>query len=570
MHALRSHVGRARREDGFTMLAAIGAMLAVMALSVTAFAAANGDIRFATVNHDQRKAYAAAEAGVADFLFRLSRDPDAWSRCETAPAPAKISKAWNGVGADVRKWRAIEDTGTSYAIEVLPADGYPACDPNVPLSIMDPDTGTFSIRATGRVGPADNPTGTKRSVIATFKRKNFLDYIYFTVLEDQDPVLWEKLMACANNTPNSEVTPACMPSRNPTISAWAASQCAKYWRDGRGNAEYPGEVYYSGSWHDYEVGCTEINFASGENIKGPLHSNDSLLVNGTPTFGRRKSDIIEVSASPSQQPWRPNGTSAPNFLGTWTPGAETLDPPPTNAELKKDATIVYQGATKIQLNTDGTMRVWNQSLAVSPTTVAQPTSGVIYVATSGACTLYDPYLPKVYKGTVATSTGCGDLSISGTYTKNLTFAADNDLVIVDDLRKSTNHDVVLGLIANNFVRVAHDSLLDNGGNRDWTGPECTTLASNATKDVKIDAAILALNHSFTVDRYGCGSDLGDLTVNGAIAQKFRGVVGYVGGTGFSKQYTYDDRLRFRTPPKFLDPVNTAWLVARQVEQVPAT
>jgi hypothetical protein len=59
-------------------------------------------------------------------------------------------------------------------------------------------------------------------------------------------------------------------------------------------------------------------------------------------------------------------------------------------------------------------------------------------------------------------------------------------------------------------------------------------------------------------------------VNGAIAQKYRGVVGYVGGTGFSKQYTYDDRLRFRTPPKFLDPVNTAWLVARQVEQVPAT
>jgi hypothetical protein len=61
-------------------------------------------------------------------------------------------------------------------------------------------------------------------------------------------------------------------------------------------------------------------------------------------------------------------------------------------------------------------------------------------------------------------------------------------------------------------------------------------------------------------------------VTGAIAQKFRGVVGIggSGGSGFLKNYTYDDRLRYRSPPKFLDPLNTAWNVAREIEQSRAT
>jgi hypothetical protein len=431
--------------------------------------------------------------------------------------------------------------------------------------MMDPDTGTFTIRATGKVVSGDGAE-VKRSVLATFKRKNFLDFIYFTDLEDQDPVLWEKLNACATGTPsNNTTTPDCMPSRNPTLSSWAASQCSKYWRDGRAGT-YPGEVYSGGRWRDYDVSCTEITFGSGENIKGPFHTNDSILVQGTPTFGRRKSDIVEVSAPKNAQPWRANGSATPNFLGTWTPGAPRLDPPPTNASLRKDATHIYEGPTRITLNSNGTMSVRNKN---ATTTIAQPVSGVIYVGTSGACTPYDPYVPRLATG--SETSGCGDLAISGTYTQNLTFAADNDVVVADDLRKAAApNDSVLGLIANNFVRVWHKSTFTTSGSRNWSGPECRTDSDNPTSDIQIDAAILALNHSFTVDRYGCGSALGNLNVHGAIAQKYRGVVGYIGGSGFDKQYTYDDRLRFRTPPKFLDPVNTAWHVARQVEQSPAT
>ena len=41
-------------------------------------------------------------------------------------------------------------------------------------------------------------------------------------------------------------------------------------------------------------------------------------------------------------------------------------------------------------------------------------------------------------------------------------------------------------------------------------------------------------------------------------------------TGYTKAYTYDNRLKFRSPPHFLDPVQSAWRIVSQVEQTPAS
>jgi hypothetical protein len=89
------------------------------------------------------------------------------------------------------------------------------------------------------------------------------------------------------------------------------------------------------------------------------------------------------------------------------------------------------------------------------------------------------------------------------------------------------------------------------------------------QNVTIEAAILALAHSFVVDNFRCGARLGTLNVTGAIAQRFRGAVATTGGTGYTKNYVYDDRLKYRSPPYFLDPVQAAWKVNRSNEQVPA-
>ncbi len=116
---------------------------------------------------------------------------------------------------------------------------------------------------------------------------------------------------------------------------------------------------------------------------------------------------------------------------------------------------------------------------------------------------------------------------------------------------------MLGLIANNFVRVYHPRPYQTNDS------ECgSSSGEEQLSDVNIDAAILAIKHSFIVDHYNCGSSLGTLNVEGAIAQKFRGAVGTTGGTGYTKNYVYDDRLRYLEPPYFIEPTGTAWVVGR--------
>jgi hypothetical protein len=114
------------------------------------------------------------------------------------------------------------------------------------------------------------------------------------------------------------------------------------------------------------------------------------------------------------------------------------------------------------------------------------------------------------------------------------------------------------------VRVRH--------NVTWKGgADCDNNPAGQV-DREIDAAILTLQHSFMVDGYYCGDPLGTLTVNGVIAQKFRGPVGRGGNSptnGYVKNYVYDPRLQFRAPPHFLDPVESAWRVWRYTEQQPA-
>ena len=85
----------------------------------------------------------------------------------------------------------------------------------------------------------------------------------------------------------------------------------------------------------------------------------------------------------------------------------------------------------------------------------------------------------------------------------------------------------------------------------------------------IHAAILTVKHSFRVQTYERGAPLGTLSVFGTIGQLYRGAVGTFSGsspsTGYSKDYTYDQKLRYTSPPHFLDPVASAWGVQLQLE-----
>ena len=153
---------------------------------------------------------------------------------------------------------------------------------------------------------------------------------------------------------------------------------------------------------------------------------------------------------------------------------------------------------------------------------------------------------------------CGDIYVSGSYSTPLTISAGDNIVITGSLTTSLTGPATLGLVANQFVRVMH-GVKSGSGCTGGVIEDPTHTIANPT----IDAAILTLGHSFIVDNYnqGCHSNLGNLTVNGAIAQKYRGPVGTGSSTpttGYSKNYGYDDRLHVLLPPYLFDIVTSAW------------
>jgi hypothetical protein len=45
-------------------------------------------------------------------------------------------------------------------------------------------------------------------------------------------------------------------------------------------------------------------------------------------------------------------------------------------------------------------------------------------------------------------------------------------------------------------------------------------------------------------------------------------VGLIGSTGYTKNYVYDARLKYMSPPHFLDPVQSAFQVTTSAEPAP--
>jgi len=524
-----------RCQQGFTTVTLMGTLMVGGLLVAASFAAVQPDIAFTQKDDDSKQAYAAAEAGVNYYMNRLGQDNAYYTHCDQVPSPTQnaVNLEWNGTGADPRKYSKIPGYQAEYAVELLAAQtsaaGTELCQVDVPASMVNPMTGTFRIRSTGRVrtptSSADKPA--KRSIVVTLRRKSFIDFLWFTNYETLDPAAYS-------------------PTASTETPAWAAANCVFY-RDDRNSS------------------CDDISFLSVDSLLGPLHTNDSLLICGSPTFGTDANDLIELNGS--SPGWESSCSASPNFDGTVVHPGGILPMPQTNAELAQSADPAYTftGETRLIFNGD-TMTVNGGS------PIALPDTGVIYVKSSSCGsgftrknTLPSP-LPASNPGG-ATLAGCGNVYVQGTYNKDITIGADNDIIVTDDFKSSNTSTILAGLIANNFVRVYHPVT-------NWNSSATDCDNNGGPGSLQIDAAILALNHSFIADNWYCGNPLGTLTINGAIAQKFRGTVstfssGSTVGTGYAKSYNYNRALRYREPPYFIAPTESAWKIVRQNEQVPA-
>ncbi|MGO9456942.1 MAG: hypothetical protein ACLP62_07845 [Acidimicrobiales bacterium] len=206
------------------------------------------------------------------------------------------------------------------------------------------------------------------------------------------------------------------------------------------------------------------------------------------------------------------------------------------------------------------------------------------------------------------STGFGPGTVEG----QLTVASSDDVVITGTIKyrdcgagfastithpcnfnvKTTNDS--LGLIAQNYIVVNHP-LKDTcrvGGCRVYPVTQKQVLATactttqlgtpaaalcNPVTDTKnsvltIDAAILALNHSFAVDNEaylvngnpsdtGVGVTDGTLKIYGSVDQKWRGVVAINTTNGYVKDYDWNSVGAVVTPPHYLAPATASWAIS---------
>ena len=193
---------------------------------------------------------------------------------------------------------------------------------------------------------------------------------------------------------------------------------------------------------------------------------------------------------------------------------------------------------------------------------------------------------------------CGNVYVRGEYTNSLTIASENDIIINGNITTPTtagvpNTNDLLGLIANNFVRIYHpvvetykatkkeckkngkgevEKYIATGELCEYTDNAAECDAPNDAGDLNnpmIYAAMLAVKHAVIVDNYICGEpSLGNLNVYGAVAGLYtNGFTGEFSGSsiihGYPYDANYDDRLQVEEPPHFLNPIEASWFVQRE-------
>ena len=505
------------------MIIVMSVVLLLTLIPLAIFTQAIQQLPLARHDQDHESALAAAEAGVDDYLNRLNQNSNYWAYSATN-APSDGNQAfttWVPVAGPSNNNESFRYT---------------------PDTTKTPINGTVYLTSTGK------SRNVMRTVRVGLRRQGFLDFLYMTDYEIVDPAL----------------------SGDPSSCIFRAWQ----WNASRNN------------YGPDPSNCSIVYWTDSAVLNGPVHSNDGLYVCGSPNFN---GDTDTYYNSPTSQSvagstrfagpgvtLNPLGCSnSPQFNRNSDPASGANLPfPPANTSIRTQADgavgglgCLYTGPTTITLHNSGNTGQMDVTSALTKSTnsgcgpgvnLSLPANGVVYVQTVPS-SVSDP------NHSACTGAACnGDANVKGTLAGQLTIAAQNDIIIRDNLLYHVypGGTDVLGLIANNNVGIYHPV---NGSGVNQAGS-----LSNPT----VDAAILALSHSFFVQNWSKGAPLGDLTINGVVTQEYRGAVGTFSGsppviqTGYNKVYTYDTRLKYLSPPYFLSPSQSAWRRLSYAELIP--
>ncbi len=515
------------------MIIAITVVLLMTLIPLTIFSGAINQLPLARHDQDHESALAAAEAGVDDYLNHLAQNSNYWTYSAANPPPDG-NQAFNtwvqvaGPSANGECFRYDVDTSSTAATGIVYL--------------------TSSGKRLANISGGCASTGVIRTVSLGLRRQGFLDYLWLTDYEITDPVLTgASTSACKHRAWQYNSTTG---SYGPSLSA--------------------------------NPSCSIVYWTSLSSLNGPVHSNDGLYVCGSPAF-LGNTDTYYNSPTSNNQPnslkfggggtvLNPLGCANSPVYGVSNPpqpvAGSFLAFPPANTSIRNQADgalggtgCLYTGPTTITLNAAGTMNVTSPATKSTNSgcgpgsALSLPANGVVYVQNVPAAGS-DP------NHSSCSGNAClGDVNVSGTLKGQLTIASMDDIDITGNLvyHQFPGGNDVLGLVADNDVAVVH--------------------AANATvwDDLTIDAAIMSLNHSFYVQNWATGSNAAcsgshpcavpgahSLIVNGVITQEFRGPVGTFSGSppvlqsGYNKDYSYDSRLKYLSPPFFLSPTQSAW------------
>ncbi len=343
----RFHQLRVGRDDGIAMVLVLGLTSVLVLLAGAMVAYSVGSQRNARSGQDWNGALAAAYAGVEEYQSRLANDP----RYYTLGNPSSTFTSGSGSTVtlptgpatnpafSLTQWATVAGSGgsASFRYEIDNSRYY-----------LD---GTLRVRSTGRAG------GETRSVVADLRQQGFIDFLYFTDFEMQDPAF------------SGGVNTTCHGS----------------------DPLNPGR-YAHGTSPRPTTGCSEIAFGDSDVLNGPVHSNDVIRACET-EFNGHTTTAYKPASGPRYLRRNSNYTScaASTFAvdGTGPAEGSTIGMPKTNSELKKETrhdipTVVprpgclYTGPTKITFLNNGRMRVvspWTRSTSASPVSFAQAHCG---------------------------------------------------------------------------------------------------------------------------------------------------------------------------------------------------
>jgi hypothetical protein len=541
-------------------------------------------------------AYRALQAGVNDYLYAINQNPNGVT-CTSAASPS--CAYFTTQGFKFNQFTQVPNvptgqTGISYTPTEWTSVGYP---------VIDQADGTIQVAVVGAAGFANATSSIEyQTANVTFKANNsFLLSVSWNQYNAIDP----------------SIGSGCVP----TGYLWGPSGTSNC---GTGDAGYltPSFPYY-----------------------GPVFSDDEVLVCNTPTIDHLTTAAPQLSYGVGSCSSSVNyGTPSKNLIINPYPQS-----PPTNINALTNPSQLqgcyYVGPTTITFNANGYVvnspdTPWQASNGTTHTTydgdsldnnksqclpsangstsgqVSGPANGVIYVdALPGTtCTtanyhnlpanpLLSAYDANGYKydGEGSTPNCNGDAIVSGAVTGGITLAAQNDIMIDNNLTyadcpqlgssgqtamngpnptspysplrewptasqcstiSTTGQNDTLGLIANNFVSI--NNPLYKQGNQVRLEPTCGTNGAPAAPDCGnpdpiIMASILALGHALSVPNFQASpSYLGNVDFYGSLGEKYIDVE-ESGSVGYGVDFTWDTRLSILAPPQFFTPATPSWI-----------